>query len=427
MKVKIMNYFYFNSKAGPILCLCCRDKNRKFHFVQIKDMEYLSPVFGVLREEYEDKGDIDFITKVEDAPDSLYGEQVVKLYTQFPWQVKKLRDKRVCPSCGIELHRKGKKWHCEQCYEDFWKKDTNGYFTQTFFADVKWEKMAMSKIISVLDLDGPYIEIPEDYGYHYLHLEDMKKVDEDDFFLVQRRICYWDIETDARDLPPKSEYKHYKKCPIISITTYDNYEEEYWQWIWHPDFKEERLEVLEDYAIDEIVYKKVIRHEVCTEEEVLQEWIAYMADKRFDVIWGYFSEGGYKKQGGIRKWVNGFDMLCVYARGVELGLKEDLQDLSPCPQITKVYSNRYEGVYLRTGRYKKKQVVIKGLGQLDFVFTDEVMDFARKHKDFRGGRLQDWMEFFLEYEKLDKQEYRVWEYWEQKDIEQEEINMDILL
>ena len=96
--------------------------------------------------------------------------------------------------------------------------------------------------------------------------------------------------------------------------------------------------------------------------------------------------------------------------------------MSPFPQIKE--NNRWLQVYARNvgGKF---QVVIQGIGQLDWIFSDEVLQVAQKYYDFRGNRLADWMSYFLGFHKLDKGKMNVWEYWEQLDLL--EINIEELI
>lgn len=420
-----MEIFYYNADM-PILCLSGRDKNGKKYIVQIKD-EKLLPRFMVLTDEWEkEQYRTDYIIKEEPGPDSLFGEHTQRLYTQFPHEVRRIRETKVCIDCDKIMEKqygKDKKgdYYCPNCYEYFEWKDVNSLYSQTFQADVKWEKMAMSEIIYLLDLEGPYIKIPNDYAYKMCKVDDLDKVPEEEFFLIHYRICYWDIESDVREFHGRIKYKDFKNMPVLSITTYDSYDDEYYIFIWHRDFKEYRREILEGYEIPDNIgafeheINRVVRIECVNEEQMFLEFFSYFGELKPDVLFGYFSEGGYKKQSGVRKWVNGFDMPCVYARARRLGLMKEMQQMSICPK-KKRRNGRWQGVYLRMGRGNKREIVIKGVNQVDFVFTDEVFDFARKHDDFRGGNLASWLKYFFDYHKLDKQKYRVWQYWEQEDV-----------
>ena len=385
-----MNYWYYNNDTSPVLCLGCRDVRKKYHLVQVRD-ELLTPFFGILESDKEllyDRDGVGLWKTFSEGPNSLYGEKTLRVYTQFPWQVPKLRK----------------------------------LFKQTFQADVKWEKMAMSKIIKARDLDGPYIDITEDYPYDYLTIDGIGKVRKEEFFIVDQRICYWDIETSVKDLVTMEGWKDYKDCPIISITAYDNYDDIYYEFVWHPDFIKDEESNIKNYDIGEHKVREIQRYEFVLEKDMLRAFAEWFGSKKFDRRMGYFSEGGFRKQSfkgsSSRKWVDGYDMPMFFKRAEYLGLIEDIQKMSPTP--LKKSDGRYLGVYMRsTGG--KNQVYTAGTSAMDFVFTREVLQFDQKYSDFRGHKLNDWMLFFLGYGKLDKDIYHVWEYWLQKDIDGEEL------
>lgn len=403
MKLKVFNYYYYNNVDkendefnAPVLCIKCRDKERNNHLIQILDKENLTPRFGILQK------DIDKILffnphlKYEVAPASLYGEKVYNVFTTFPWQVGAIKR-----SLNDETKRTP---------------------TQTFGADIKWEKKAMSIIIKNCNLTSTYIEVPDDYIYKFLKLEDIKPVPEDEHFLVDGRNCYWDIETDSRDLASgKMKYQDFKDMPIISITTYDNYEGEYYQFVWHPKFENDTIKEYNNYEIEdnviddkELTINKIIKCEYTNEKDMLIGFFEYFSKQRFDYMFGYFSVGGWSKQGKSKMWVDGFDSLCLYARTKELGLIENIQMMSSCPQMYG-YKGRYDAVYMRSS-FGKHELVIKGISQIDFVFSEKILAFAQRYYKFRGHKLADWARFFLGYNKLDKDDHHVYHYWDQSDL-----------
>ena len=87
----------------------------------------------------------------------------------------------------------------------------------------------------------------------------------------------------------------------------------------------------------------------------------------------------------------------------------------------KVNKDRYDAVYMRSAG-GKHELVIKGVAQIDFVFAEKILMFAQKYYKFRGHKLSDWARFFLGYNKLDKDERHVWEYWEQLDFDTIDID-----
>jgi hypothetical protein len=176
--VKIIDYFYYNNKSNdekfnaPVLVLVCRDEKNEPHFVKILDKENLAPYFGVLKEDAEvmlikekeeyGKWGRNIVDVRDNAPPSLYDEEVYHVYTTFPYEVNMVKKR----------------------------------FLRTFVADVKWEKMAISKIINKCGLEGPYIKVPIDYYYKFLKVSDIEAVEKRNFFKIRERICFWDIETD---------------------------------------------------------------------------------------------------------------------------------------------------------------------------------------------------------------------------------------
>lgn len=280
----------------------------------------------------------------------------------------------------------------------------------------------MSIIIKARGLQAPFIDVPNDYIYRFLKINDINPVDKDDEFLIEGRNCYWDIETDGRNLSSNNmKFQEMATMPIVSITTYDNYENEYYEFVWHKDFEENIKREYDDYIIPDNVLKdkdlkidKIIRYECTSEKQMLIEFFNYFNEKKFDYMFGFFSVGGWSKFGGKKQWIDGFDSLSLYQRAKTLGLMEEIQVMSTCPQMYG-YKGRYDAVYMRNAG-GKHELVIKGVSQIDFVFAEKILMFAQKYYKFRGHKLSDWARFFLGYNKLDKQEKHVWEYWEQLDF-----------
>ncbi len=404
MLVKIQDYFYHNNMDkenekynAPVLDVKVRDEKLKPHLIHILDKEELAPFFGVpaymLEPIIELEGIPKVITGIFETPDSLYGEKTTGLTTTFPFEVGRIKNN----------------------------------FSQTFQADVKWEKMAMSKIIKKQNLRGKYIEIPNNYIYKFLKVEDVKPVPKELYFPVKDHILYWDIEADSRQVNHDIKYEDYKRMPVISIADFDNYKQEWHIFLWHPDFIEKETRHYDKLYIrsQDLTLENVYIHEVLTEGDVLEEFFSYFGKNKFDIMFGFWSTGGIMKQsfkGSTRReWRDGFDIQCVYARTEELGLIEEMQKMSMCPVLKRHWGNAYEGVYLRQ-RGDKHQVIIKGVGQIDFLVSNDVLNFAQKEYNFRGHSLADWMEYFLDYKKLDKEGKQVWQYWLQEDLTPEELD-----
>ena len=414
VQIKVLDYFYYNNNSAdkkynaPVLVIVGRDKDLKFHMVNVLDKDKLMCRIGIsnsdavvlekFKKDFGTYGE-NIVDIIPDAPNSLHKEKVSTLLTTFPYQVNKIK----------------------------------GRLSRTYQADVKWEKMAMSRLINECGLEGSYIEIPGDYVYRFLELKDIRGLKKNEFFSIIEKICYWDIETDSRlCYGRRIKFEDYKLMPLISLSDYDNHNDRYYIFLWHPDFKEDQVRSFDNYEIKgnvfrdkKVVINKLIIYEFTSEEKVLRAFFNHFSDEKFDRMFGYWSTGGMKKPtyGGKmkRQWFDGFDIQCLYVRALELGLLEDMQKMSVCPFLKKHWGGGYEGVSLRTGE-NKHQVLIKGVGQLDFVISDEWIQFSQKYYNFRGWKLEHWMDYFLSFNKLDKGKLRVWEYWLQKDCTEEDFD-----
>ncbi len=377
--IKILHYSYTNNEDGPVLLLKGRDKDLKPHIVSIFDMENLAPRFGILEKDLNTVDVcVDFLKtplRLEKGPPSLYGEETYRVYTKFPWQVPKIRDN----------------------------------FSWTFQADVKWEKMAMSEIIRICGLKNPYISIPSDYPYRYLKVEDIESVPEERIFKVIERICYWDIEVDGRQATQFDGFKDAHLCPILSITCYDNYSKIYNQFIWHGTLGACVVRHRVSHEIVEkdksVIIPKTVIYEFDNETDMIKQFFTHFSLLKYDDLLSYYGEGGYKKVGKSKKWNNGFDTPFLYERSKFLGLLNEMKKMSP---FNSVYSRDHGGKY---------EVVIAGLGQIDWVFSNEVLQVEQKYYDFRGGRLLDWMAFFTDFYKLDKKGHQPVHFWLKNDLE----------
>jgi len=387
MDLKIENYCYFNNHSkndhynAPILFFCCRDRNWKFHAVYICDKENLPPEMYIEERESFIAEQQDEILKIEDAPDSNYEEKTRVCYTTFPWEVKKLR-----------------KW-----------------FTHTYLSDVKWEKMCIEK----MGLKTPYIEVPDDFEERWLKANEIKELPEEKHFYVPIRFIAWDIETNAEPVYPNfNGWKDAEKCEIISITAYDSYSKQYHRFYWHPTIREtgNKSKIWQrqgSYYVPankkKVEYNKtneVIDHWFPNEIEMLQEYFDWFNEIRPSAKYGFNSEGGYRitstKGYSRKRFYTGFDMPYLYQRCKTLNLLDDIQKLSPLP-------NHIKGVKWRA-HGKNIHVEILGLAQIDFIYTAEIFGYHKKFDDFRDGRLQGFMSFFLGFGKIQHEE-EIFELW----------------
>jgi len=233
----------------------------------------------------------------------------------------------------------------------------------------------MSEIIRLCGLESPYINIPTDYPYRYLKVEDIKNVPEERRFKLIERICYWDIEVDGRNATQFDGYKDAHLCPIISISCYDNYDKVYYRFVWHPSIKENGTRYLKHHEIKQkeksIIIPSIVQYEMINERAMIDQFFSHFSLLKYDDELGYWSEGGYKKLGKSKKWNNGFDSPFLYERSKFLGMLDEMQKISP---FGTVYSRNNAGKY---------EVVVAGVGQIDWVFSDEVLQVAQKYYDFR--------------------------------------------
>jgi len=386
MHLKIVNYSYYNNNSdiekynAPILLFFCRDKEWKFHTVFMCDKKNLAPEMYVPAAERMIAEEQEEIIKIDKAPNSNYGEETIVCYTTFPWQVKKLRK----------------------------------LFTHSYLSDVKWEKMCIEK----MGIRTPYINVPDDYTERWLEVDDISELSEDEHFYVPVRFVAWDIETNAEPVFPNfNGYKDAEKCEIISITAYDSYTETYNRFFWHPygvniinsnewnrrgEYYVPALKGYKEY--DKI--NTVINHSHDNEIDTLKSYFNWYSLIRPDAQYGFNTEGGYKistKKGYSRKyWFNGFDMLYLYHRAKQLDLLDEIQKLSPIP-------NHLKGVRFRS-HGNQQSVVIDGVCQIDWIYTNEIFMYHKKFNDFREGNLQGYMSYFLGFGKVPHKE-QIWEMW----------------
>lgn len=390
-----MNYTYFNNESvleqynAPILVFVCRDKSYKRQIVNVCDKENLTPEFYVEKEEYEkfvkDTSGIKIpnLLKVENAPDSNYGEKTVKLTTTFPWQVKQLRK----------------------------------LFSHSYLADVKWEKMCVEK----MGLTSPYIEVPDDFNDKWLKVNEIKQLPPEKYFYVPIRWIGWDIENNEEIVwPIFNGWKDAEKCPIVSISAYDSYEKNFHRFIWHRLIKENKVYQLDKpwerkgkYYVPALKsYKEynrtnfIIQHEFTIEEDMIKGYVDWYSKTQPDCQLGFNSEGGYKtssKKGySHKRWFTGFDMPYFYQRAKTLGLENYVQRMSPLPSKTRGVKFRKTG--------KNTSVEILGVCSIDWIYTNEIFGYHRKFTGFRGGSLQSYMSFFLGFGKVPHKE-QVFEMW----------------
>lgn len=372
MIIKITNYAYYNifdneydkTLECPVLVITGRDSEGKFHSIKVPGNKGIyrphfyvedTPYNRALLSELEHQKTI--LEWGEWAYPSVYdeNEKVLILYTKYPFEVKKLRKK----------------------------------FHHTYEADVRYEYMFMMK----LKLDQGYLECPD---REWVNPNEIKRVSEEDYFLVEPRIFYFDIETDKID---KSEKFSINNSLVISIVLYDNYLNQYDVFEWSENngsyWKEERTvkRGIKNKAIP-VTSKQIIHH--CRNEKVLLRNFFECFKRRPDALFTFNGHGGYRltsvKSNSIRIWRNGFDEPVVYIRALANDLEREIQWMSPLPRVKNVYGNYY-GVYNR-GKGDKFEVVIRGLTPLDFYYAAPLMQYTAKYRDFFGESLDNYLQYF---------------------------------
>lgn len=368
MIIRITNYDYYNifdneyepEFIGPVLVITGREKDGKFRRIRCLD-EKLKPHFYV-EDTKENRHKLithSLSWEPVDYP-AIYDEdeKVIKVYVQFPYEVTHYRK----------------------------------FFAHTYNSNVKWAELAMM----TLQLPNGFIEIPDDADW--VKFDEIKPVAEEDTFFVKIRILYYDIETEMID--PEEDFSA-ENSKIISIVAYDNYANCYHTFEWSDKntgwWNETRVveRSIDKYDILPKESGEGINH-YPSEKELLKGFFEIFPIIRPDGLMGFNSHGGnllksYKSE-TRREWSNGFDDNTIYLRAMINGLHKEMQQMSPLPRYKNKWG-RYYGVYSR-GRDPKLEVVIRCLTPLDVMFDIPKMGYIDKYRDFFGGGLGDYLEYF---------------------------------
>lgn len=170
------------------------------------------------------------VTGVEHGHEDPNGRNMVRIYTRIPGDVPKLRDE-------YDHH------------------EADIMFPQRFMIDAGIE-------------DG--VEIPVEHATEYptqITLDEMQPTDCN----AQSRVCFCDIEVDDE---PGFPDQGVAEQEITSITVYDNYEQDYVLYMYHPD-------------TPDITHDKAEVHMFDNEQDMLEEFILYMHRRRFDIVTGW--------------------------------------------------------------------------------------------------------------------------------------------
>lgn len=386
MIIRIHNYDYYNildneynpDFVGPVLVITGRDKDGNFRKIRCLDDKFKPHFF--IQDTKENRHLLvthSLSWEPVDYP-SVYDEdeKIIKVYVQFPYEVTHYRK----------------------------------YFEHTYNADIVWPQLAMM----TLQLPNGFIEVPDNADF--ITADEIKPVPLEKTFYVKPRILYYDIETDMIDHDKDFSPENSK---IISIVAYDNYDNEYftYEWsdkntgLWTEEREVERS--IKKYNIVPKTSHDTIYH--CTsEQQMLIEFFLLFKKKRPDAWCGFNSHGGneLKSYGSEtkREWTNGFDEPTIYLRAMVNGLQKEAQLMSPLPTYKNKWG-RYYGVYSR-GREPKFEIVVRSFTPLDVRFDVPKMGYLDKFRDFFGGGLEDYMEYFGKIRKVSHEGMSVAEFKE---------------
>lgn len=241
----------------------------------------IDPYFYISEEE---ESSINFKCKREKGFKSIFGEKLIKLTIDNPWNLVNTR-----------------------YGESFIKR-----FNQTFEGDIPY----------------PTRYLIDKKIYTSIKIEDGKLVPGD--VIVEPRICLLDIETDYYGGENED-----MNCPINALSFYDNYTKQFYVIAYHPNYKNEernysfKSEVVKDIVTKEFVTFKVKMNIVKNEYELLFMFRDYVLNMDFDIF---------------TAWNSNFDMSYIITRMDRIGL--DASMLSPVKKtIVKQVFNRDGGSF----------------------------------------------------------------------------------
>lgn len=248
---------------------------------------------------------------------TLHGEQLVKLTCGVPDDVGNLREH----------------------FDETWEADV--LFPQRFLIDT-----GIRTGIEAPKTDGSPTKV---------HVDDLVALDEDDVPDVSPRMVVLDIEVQSDGSVPDTEIV---KQPVTAISAYDNYDDEYREWVlehdeWNerPDFSSNLPEGMDDVQVD--VYDD--------EAEMLDDFHQYIIDRRVDLLSGWNADG--------------FDFPYLINRSKEINA-HNINDWSPLGQTFTTKSNTpvVKGIELfdMLEAYKETQFHEKKSYSLEYIANDEL-------------------------------------------------------
>jgi len=383
MLVAIDTYSYYNNKSGPIWFGVCTAEDGKDIILRVQD-PLLAPNFYILETDkalalqvWEEKNLSPLITKIEgEVLCTAVGERLIKVWTTFPSEVKKLRD-------GID-----------------------GLLT--FKADVCWEK-------KVVQEQGwkEFLEIKDYDPTRFTPLNAISPTDRR--FVVKHNFGYWDIETDSHGVRKFSDWRNAAKMEIINYSIYSDRTGKFVWYGWKKEWKCETLTGTYDSVVPNTArfrtkfkdyplrFPLTIKR-FSNEKDMHKQFIDDVALGHFHGIMVFNGRGGVRIIRKHRKWFDGFDSQMFYERCIHLGLEEYIQRMSPVPYEKK-------GSYLmqrsvrafdefEEGEQTKHEITIKCLPIHDLYYDDNILMYTKEEYDMKRKNLDTYMSHFLECGKV---------------------------
>lgn len=225
------------SRSEPVVHVCGYSESGDWHHEKIRGVE---PYCYVRIEDAEQAQDIDPVKRVETLDDdgdpfrSVREDRMAKVYT----------------------------------YDTGGVSDVDDEFTQTWESDVLFP----NRFISEYDLESG-VRVQRDPDEEYVDIQDVWTCT----VYTDFRIHYLDIEVDDRNGFPENGVE-----PIICITAYDNFDDEYIVWVWGDDVD------IDSYPDESAMHDASVDVRVCPNERVmLLQYLGYIQGTQPAVMSGW--------------------------------------------------------------------------------------------------------------------------------------------
>ena len=299
-RLKVMDTWYTTDSDNyehemPIIHVTGRTTEGEWEHVEIDGFRpyFLVPETGVDAEMLDSLDKDDRVKTVMGGEKGMNDEDLLKIVLYRPWDIRELRD----------------------------------VFDKTFEADVRFDdRFRIDKSIT------QWMEYPEETEGRVSHTE-VSGVEVED--VVRPRICYFDIEVQQTDEGPpvvSKEGTEQARNNVTAITAYDSYKEDYKVWVLiHPEW--DSPSPFEEKDVhgssrgdepDEGVASSLDARTFYEDRELLQSFVKYLTDRRFDVLTGWNS--------------NNFDVPYIVNRCFERDV-HSVYDISPTRQVDEMDGN----------------------------------------------------------------------------------------